>query len=198
MEGKPFFQCVKTSLKSVVKDEAIIEKLTNAALLTNRIMTHSLHFLKLYLIHCSDAGDALPTINKQSLVEYFDRAQDLAILLQERGITYDSEDIAMDVLQGLRERTDKANASFYTTLALAECSSLVDLRRRARNLHRVMPTAFTVQISLTTLERARGEESVRRMDTGPNPGINVTLLQSFACGAKTRWFSPSVFRRTEA
>ena len=64
MEGKPFFQSVKTSLKSVVKDEAIIEKLTNAAILTNRIMTHSLHFLKLYLIHCSEAGDALPTINK--------------------------------------------------------------------------------------------------------------------------------------
>lgn len=131
-------------------------------------------------------------LDTESLVEYFDRAQDLAILLQERGITYDSEDIAMDVLQGLRERTDKANASFYTTLALAECSSLVDLRRRARNLHRVMPTAFTAQISLTTLERARGEESVRRMDTGPNPGINVTLLQSFACGAKTRWFSECV------
>ena len=61
-------------------------------------------------------------LDTESLVEYFDRAQDLAILLQERGITYDSEDIAMDVLQGLRERTDKANASFYRTLALAECS----------------------------------------------------------------------------
>ena len=64
MESKPFFQCVKTSLKSVVKDEAVIEKVTNPSLLTNRIMTHSLHFLKLYLIHCYDAGDALPTINK--------------------------------------------------------------------------------------------------------------------------------------
>ena len=64
MEGKPFFQCVKTSLKSVVKNEAVIEKLTQAALLTNRIMTHSLHFLKLYLIHCYDAGDALPAIDK--------------------------------------------------------------------------------------------------------------------------------------
>jgi hypothetical protein len=37
-------------------------------------------------------------LDTESLVEYFDRAQDLAILLQERGITYDSEDIAMDVL----------------------------------------------------------------------------------------------------
>eukprot|EP00835_Amoeboradix_gromovi_P000098 NODE_3_length_56144_cov_0.348184.p17 type:complete len:106 gc:universal NODE_3_length_56144_cov_0.348184:20984-20667(-) len=64
MEDKHFFQCVKTSLKSVVKNEAVIEKLTNAALLTNRIVTHSLQFLKLYLIHCSDAQDALPTINK--------------------------------------------------------------------------------------------------------------------------------------
>jgi hypothetical protein len=64
MESKPFFQSVKTSLKSVVKNEAVIKKLTQAALLTNRIMTHSLHFLKLYLLHYSDAGDALPTINK--------------------------------------------------------------------------------------------------------------------------------------
>jgi hypothetical protein len=64
MESKPFFQCVKTSLKSVVKNEVVIEKLTNAALLTNRIMTHSLQFLKLYLIHCSDAGYAVPAIDK--------------------------------------------------------------------------------------------------------------------------------------
>jgi hypothetical protein len=48
----------------VVKDPAVIEKLTNAALLTNRIMTHSLQFLKLYMIHCYDNGDALPTIDK--------------------------------------------------------------------------------------------------------------------------------------
>ena len=64
MEEKPFFQSIKTSLKSIVKDAAVIEKLTQAALLTNRIMTRSLHFLKLYLLHCSDSGDALPSIDK--------------------------------------------------------------------------------------------------------------------------------------
>jgi hypothetical protein len=61
---KPFFQCIKTSLKSVVRNETIIEKLTKAALLTNRIMTHSLQFLKLYMIHCYDNGSPLPVINK--------------------------------------------------------------------------------------------------------------------------------------
>lgn len=61
---KPFFQCIKTSLKSVVRNEAVIQKLGNAALLTNRIMTHALQFLKLYLIHCFDRGDPLPAIDK--------------------------------------------------------------------------------------------------------------------------------------
>eukprot|EP00835_Amoeboradix_gromovi_P003833 NODE_269_length_12236_cov_0.516932.p7 type:complete len:194 gc:universal NODE_269_length_12236_cov_0.516932:6672-6091(-) len=64
MEDKPFFRCIRTSLRSIVKNEAVIEKLANAALLTNRIMSHSLHILRLYLLHCSDAGDALPTMDK--------------------------------------------------------------------------------------------------------------------------------------
>ena len=58
------FQTIKTSLKSVVRDETTIEKLTEAALRANRIMTHTLQFLKLYLIHCHDTDDALPTIDK--------------------------------------------------------------------------------------------------------------------------------------
>ena len=45
---KPYFQCIKTSLKSVVKNPVVIEKLTNAALLINRITTHTLQFMKLY------------------------------------------------------------------------------------------------------------------------------------------------------
>ena len=58
------FQTIKTSLKSVVRDETTIEKLTEAALRANRIMTHTLQFLKLYLIHCYDTDNALPTIDK--------------------------------------------------------------------------------------------------------------------------------------
>jgi hypothetical protein len=64
MEAKPFYQTIKTSLKCVVKDKAVIEKLTITATLTNKIMTHCLQFLKLYLIHLFDAGIFLPAINK--------------------------------------------------------------------------------------------------------------------------------------
>ena len=60
----PYFQCIKTSLRKVVRDEIVIEKLENAAVQTNRIMTHGLQFLKLYLIHCFDQGDNLPMIDK--------------------------------------------------------------------------------------------------------------------------------------
>ena len=58
------FQCVKTSLKSVVKDAVITEKLTNAAFLANRIMTHTLQFIKLYLIHCYDEVKPLPKLDR--------------------------------------------------------------------------------------------------------------------------------------
>jgi hypothetical protein len=63
-QSKPFFQCIKTSLKSVVKDPIVIEKLTDAAVLTNRIMTHTLQFMKLYFIHLYDHGRPLPTIDR--------------------------------------------------------------------------------------------------------------------------------------
>ena len=55
---KSYFQCVKTSLKSVVKNTVVIEKLTDAALLAGRIMTHTLQFMKLYFIYCYDNGSA--------------------------------------------------------------------------------------------------------------------------------------------
>ena len=61
----PFYQCIKTSLKSVVRDESVTATLQDAALRANGIMTHSLQLLKLYLIHCYDTGAALPTIDRQ-------------------------------------------------------------------------------------------------------------------------------------
>lgn len=62
---RPFYQCIKTSLKSVVRDDAVIAKLQDAALRANAIMTHTLQLLKLYLIHCYDSGTPLPTIDRQ-------------------------------------------------------------------------------------------------------------------------------------
>jgi len=63
--SRPFYQCIKTSLKSVVRDDAVIAKLQDAALRANGIVTHTLQLLKLYFIHCFDNGTALPTIDRQ-------------------------------------------------------------------------------------------------------------------------------------
>eukprot|EP00835_Amoeboradix_gromovi_P003979 NODE_286_length_11757_cov_0.187768.p5 type:complete len:285 gc:universal NODE_286_length_11757_cov_0.187768:8030-8884(+) len=61
---KPYFQCVKTSLKSVVKSTVVTEKPTDAALLAGRIMTHTLQFMKLYFIYCYDNGQPLPNLDR--------------------------------------------------------------------------------------------------------------------------------------
>ena len=60
----PFYQCIKTSLKSVVRDGSVIATLRDAALRANGIATNALQFLKLYLIHCYDTGVPLPTIDR--------------------------------------------------------------------------------------------------------------------------------------
>ena len=66
-DTKPYFQCVKRSLKSVLKTtvaNVVTEKVTDAALLTSRIMTHTLQFMKLYFIHCYDTGQQIPTLDR--------------------------------------------------------------------------------------------------------------------------------------
>ena len=59
------YQCIKTSLKSVVKDDIVVSKLMEATLRANCIMTHTLQFLKLYIIHCYDSKIPLPRIDRQ-------------------------------------------------------------------------------------------------------------------------------------
>ena len=65
---RPLYQCIKTSLRSVVRTDmvkAVTEKLQVATLRANWIVTHALQLLKLHLIHCHDQGTALPKINRQ-------------------------------------------------------------------------------------------------------------------------------------
>ena len=59
------YQCIKTSLKSVVKDDIVLSNLMEASLRANGIMTHTLQFLKLYIIHCYDSKIPLPHIDRQ-------------------------------------------------------------------------------------------------------------------------------------
>jgi hypothetical protein len=49
----------------LVRDQAVIPKIQDAALRANGIVTHTLQLLKLYLIQCYDNGIDLPTIDRQ-------------------------------------------------------------------------------------------------------------------------------------
>ena len=69
MEKEPpdlsYYKCIKTSLKSIAKNDFVISKLNDATIMANKIVIHSLQFLKLYLIHLYDNNEKLPIINKQ-------------------------------------------------------------------------------------------------------------------------------------
>ena len=68
MEEKSFFQTIKTSLKSVVRTPEVGEKLNVIATNMNNIMTHTLMFLKLYLLNRYDEEGEVPTINSSFVV----------------------------------------------------------------------------------------------------------------------------------
>ena len=69
MEKEPpdlsYYKCIKTSLKSIAKNDFVISKINDTAVMANKIVIHSLQFLKLYLIHLYDSNEKLPIINKQ-------------------------------------------------------------------------------------------------------------------------------------
>jgi hypothetical protein len=63
------YQTIKTSLKSVVRDAVVIEKLQDATTRANAIMIHGLHVLKLYLLHCYETNVKLPVLDKDFVKE---------------------------------------------------------------------------------------------------------------------------------
>jgi len=61
-----FFKSVKTSLKSIMKNPDInTPKINEAVIKSNKIVIHTLQFLKLYLLHHYETTNALPTINAE-------------------------------------------------------------------------------------------------------------------------------------
>jgi hypothetical protein len=62
--GLPSYQTLQTSLKSVARNDVVIEKLQAATKRANAIMTHGLQFLKLYLLHCYETNQAFPKLDK--------------------------------------------------------------------------------------------------------------------------------------
>ncbi len=62
---QPYHKCIKTSLKSVVKDERVIREINRVVANCNKIVIHSLQLLKLYFLHLYDTDQPFPPINKQ-------------------------------------------------------------------------------------------------------------------------------------
>jgi len=61
-----FFKSVKTSLKSILKHPDInTPKINDAVIKANKIVIHTLQFLKLYLLHHYETTNILPTINAE-------------------------------------------------------------------------------------------------------------------------------------
>ena len=61
-----FFKSIKTSLKSILKHPVInTPKINDAVIKANKIVIHTLQFLKLYCLHCYDTIQSLPSINKE-------------------------------------------------------------------------------------------------------------------------------------
>ncbi|CAK9866201.1 unnamed protein product [Sphagnum jensenii] len=65
----PTYQMIKMSLKRVALNDVVIEKLQEATKRANTIMTHGLHFLKLYLLHCYETGLPFPKLDKEFVKE---------------------------------------------------------------------------------------------------------------------------------
>ena len=62
---KKYFKTVKTSLKSLVKHDFVIRKINETTITCNKIVTHSLQFLKLYILDKFERNEPLPIIDKQ-------------------------------------------------------------------------------------------------------------------------------------
>ena len=58
------YTTVKTSLKSVVKNDSVIKIINKHVVMVNKIVTHTYQFLKLYCIHTFDTTNQLPTIDR--------------------------------------------------------------------------------------------------------------------------------------
>jgi hypothetical protein len=101
----------------------------------------------------------LTMLESESVQEYMSRASDYLMELQEKGISYSSEDQVLDVLGGMRKRCDDMDSTFYTTVANKECRTLTSLISTTRKIHGNMPEKFRTRIPYLTKDRIFLEES---------------------------------------
>ncbi len=61
---KPYYKTIKTNLKNIVKHQSTIDKINQTVMSAHKIMIHTLHFLKLYLIYYYEKNKSFPAIDK--------------------------------------------------------------------------------------------------------------------------------------
>ena len=63
------YKTVKTSLKSITKSDATVKIINDIVPRINRIVIHTYHYLKLYILHRFNENDEIPDINKEVIVQ---------------------------------------------------------------------------------------------------------------------------------
>ena len=64
----PYYKTIKTSLKSIVIDHYVIERLNSTVLMVHRITIHTLQFLKLYCLHFYETTQNLPIVDHALII----------------------------------------------------------------------------------------------------------------------------------
>ena len=64
----PYYKTVKTSLKSIVTDHYVIERLNLIVLMAHRITIHTLQFLKLYLLYSIETTHEFPVVDHALII----------------------------------------------------------------------------------------------------------------------------------
>ena len=62
-QNRPAYKCIKTSLKSIAKNDSIIWTLLNTCNMANKIVIHTLQFMKMYFIYLYDKKEKFPIID---------------------------------------------------------------------------------------------------------------------------------------
>ncbi len=62
------YKCIKTSLKSIVKNRSTLETINKIVCRMNKIVIHTYQFLKLYCIKQFNNNNSIPTIDRQFVV----------------------------------------------------------------------------------------------------------------------------------
>ena len=111
----PYYKTIKTSLKSIVTDPYVIERLNSTVLMVHRITIHTLQFLKLYLLYSYETTQEFPVVDHALIINIM---KTLAPKHTQRGRPPKSETIQ------LKERLQLFYQKHYQPLMTTEDQAL--------------------------------------------------------------------------